>query len=105
MDTQTQVPPLDAAIVEMDRKWRASGIPGLYVGGNGPVSRERARNVRAFLYPKPTLPAGRIDRSTIPGPNGAITVETIWPVDGEPIGTLYRDNLAYAAALRAAKVP
>jgi acetyl esterase/lipase len=88
MDTQTQAPPLDAAIVEMDRKWRASGIPGLYVGGNGPVSRERARNVRAFLYPKPNLPTGRIERSTIPGPNGAITVEAIWPVDGEPIGTL-----------------
>ncbi|MFO1161960.1 MAG: alpha/beta hydrolase [Reyranellaceae bacterium] len=88
MDTQTQAPPLDATIAGMERKWRDSGIPGLYAGGNGPVSRERARNIRSLLYPKPDLPKGRIERSTIPGPNGPITVEAVWPVDGQPIGTL-----------------
>jgi acetyl esterase/lipase len=80
--------PLDAAIVDMERKMRESGIPGFYAGGNGPLSRERSRNVRALLYPKPKLPTGRIERSTIAGPNGPITIETIWPAEGEPLGTL-----------------
>src|SRR6266446_8141377 len=80
--------PLDPIIAEMERKWRDSGIPGIYAGGNGPVSRERAHNIRALLYPKPKLPAGRIERSDIPGPNGPITVEIVRPVEGEPIGTL-----------------
>ncbi|MFO1083246.1 MAG: alpha/beta hydrolase [Reyranellaceae bacterium] len=88
MDTETQAPPLDAAVAEMERRWRASGIPGLYAGGNGPVSRERARNIRSLLYPKPDLPTGRLERVTIAGPNGPIPVETVWPVAGEPIGTL-----------------
>jgi acetyl esterase len=72
----------------MERRWRDSGIPSIYAGGNGPVSRERARNIRALLYPKPKLPAGRIERSEIPGPNGPLTVEMVRPVAGEPIGTL-----------------
>jgi len=88
MDTLTQAPPLDPAVAEMERRWRDSGIPGLYAGGNGPMSRERARNIRSLLYPKPDLPKGRIERSTIAGPNGPITVETAWPVAGEPLGTL-----------------
>ena len=90
MDTHTpsQTAPLDPIIAAMERKWRDSGIPGLYVGGNGPVSRERARNIRALLYPQPKLPTGRVERSTIPGPNGPITIETVWPVAGEPLGTL-----------------
>jgi acetyl esterase len=29
-----------------------------------------------------------MERSTIPGPAGPITVETVWPAEGEPIGTL-----------------
>jgi hypothetical protein len=74
--------PLDPIIAEMERKWRDSGIPGIYAGGNGPVSRERAHNIRALLYPKPKLPAGRIERSDIPGPNGPITVEIVRPVEG-----------------------
>jgi hypothetical protein len=51
MDTHSpsQTAPLDPIIVAMERKWHDSGIPGLYVGGNGPVSRERARNIRALL--------------------------------------------------------
>jgi acetyl esterase len=79
---------LDPIIAEIERKWRDSGIPGIYDGGNGPVSRERARNIRALLYPKPKLPAGRIERSDIAGPNGPITVEIVRPLEGEPIGTL-----------------
>jgi acetyl esterase len=80
--------PLDPIIADIERKWHDSGIPGTYAGGNGPVSRERARNMRAWLYPKPKLPAGRVERSEIPGPNGPITVESVWPLEGEPIGTL-----------------
>lgn len=80
--------PLDPVIADMERRWRESGIPGIYAGGNGPVSRERARNIRALLYPKPKLPTGRIERASIAGPNGPITIETIWPAEGEPLGTL-----------------
>jgi acetyl esterase len=80
--------PLDPIIADIERKWRDSGIPGIYAGGNGPVSRERARNIRALLYPKPKLPAGRIERAELPGPNGAITVEIVRPLVGEPIGSL-----------------
>jgi acetyl esterase/lipase len=80
--------PLDPIVAELERKWRDSSIPGIYDGGNGPVSRERARNIRALLYPKPVLPAGRLERFHIPGPNGPILVESVQPVEGEPIGTL-----------------
>jgi acetyl esterase/lipase len=86
MSTEKQ--PLDAAIADMQRRWQESGIPGFYAGGNGPVCRERSRCVRALLYPRPKLPSGRMERSTIPGPNGPITIETIWPAEGEPLGTL-----------------
>jgi acetyl esterase/lipase len=84
---------LDPIIAEMERRWRDSGIPGIYVGGNGPVSRERASNIRALLYPKPKLKSGKIDRAEIAGPNGPITVEIVRPASealkgGEPIGTL-----------------
>jgi len=82
------IEPLDPDIAEMERRWRESGIPGIYVGRNGPVSRERARNVRALLYPKPKLPTGKLERFTLPGPNGPITVESVQPVEGRPIGTL-----------------
>jgi acetyl esterase/lipase len=87
MSTQDR-PPLDADIAAMERRWQESGIPGLYDGRDGPVSRERARNVRALLYPKPKLPTGRIERATIPGPGGEIPVEIVHPVEGAPIGTL-----------------
>jgi acetyl esterase len=88
MAAEQKPAPLDPIIADMERKWRDSGIPGLYVGGSGPVSRERARNIRALLYPKPNLPTGRIERSTIAGPNGPITIETVWPAEGGPLGTL-----------------
>src|SRR5262245_60077443 len=74
--------PLDPDIARMARQWRDSGIPGVYVGRNGPVSRERARNVRALLYPKPKLPTGKLERFPIPGPNGPIIVEVVQPVEG-----------------------
>jgi len=80
--------PLDPIIADMERKWRESGIPGIYAGGNGPVSRERARNIRSLLYPKPKLPSGRLERIEFPGPNGPVTVEIVRPVAGEPVGTL-----------------
>ena len=80
--------PLDPDIAAMEQRWKDSGIPGLYEGRNGPVSRERARNIRALLYPKPKLPTGKLERTTIPGPDGAITVEVVHPVEGTPLGTL-----------------
>ncbi len=88
MPHNTPTLPLDPAIVEIDRRWKAAGIPDLYEGGNGPVSRERARNVRALLYPKPKLPEGRIESRTIPGPAGDLAVRVIYPLSGEITGTL-----------------
>jgi hypothetical protein len=42
-------------------------MPDLYEGccdpHGGPVSRERARNVRSLLYPKPNLPTGKIEQA------------------------------------------
>ncbi len=88
MDGNSGKAPLEPVIAEMERKWRDSGIPGIYVGGNGPVSRERARNIRALLYPKPILKSGKIERAEIPGPNGPITIEIVHPLEGAPTGTL-----------------
>jgi acetyl esterase/lipase len=81
------VMPLDAAVADMERRWRDSGIPDLYAGGNGSVCRERASNVRALLYPKPLLPSGRREDRSIDGPRGPIPLRIHWPV-GEPVGTL-----------------
>lgn len=80
--------PLDPAIAEMQRRWKESGIPDLYEGNSGPVSRERARNIRALLYPKPQLPEGPIESRLLPGPGGDIPVRILRPVSGEPTGTL-----------------
>ena len=84
----TPVTPLDPVIVDMQARWKASGIPDLYEGGNGPVSRERARNVRCVFYPKPQLPQGLITPGSLPGPGGDIPVRVVRPVAGEPIGTV-----------------
>lgn len=86
--TTPSVTPLDPVLVEMQRRWKESGIPDLYEGGNGPVSRERARNVRCVFYPKPKLPQGSITPGVIPGPGGDIPVRVVRPVAGEPIGTV-----------------
>lgn len=92
--------PLDASLAEINQRWRQAGIPDLYEGcldpHGGPVSRERARNVRALLYPKPLLPTGTIEREDIDGlPYGAeglIPIHIVWPhpdlVAGRPINTL-----------------
>ncbi len=90
----TQAPqkaPLDPAILEIDRRWKESGIPDLYAGGNGPVSRERAINIRAFLYPKPKLPQGSIEPIELPAPPGSgrpIPARIVRPVSGPVTGTL-----------------
>jgi acetyl esterase len=76
--------PLDPAIVAMEQRWKDSGIGGLY-DQSGPENRERARCIRAFLYPKPKLPTGRIEPITIPGPGGDIAARVVYPVN-EPKG-------------------
>jgi len=79
---------LDPAITDMERRWKESGIPGLYEG-SGPEMRERARNVRALLYPKPKLDTGRLEDIQIPGPAGAIPARAVWPHGtAEPTATL-----------------
>jgi acetyl esterase/lipase len=80
--------PLDHSVAAMERRWRESGIPDLYEGGNGPVSRERARNVRALLYPKPAIQAGRIENTQLAGPNGSMALRIYWPITGAATGTL-----------------
>jgi acetyl esterase len=86
MDSSTHLPqaaPLATELVDMGRRWKESGIPDLYEGclgpHGGPVSRERARNIRAMLYPKPKLPEGRIEALEIPGPHGPVPLRVIWP--------------------------
>jgi acetyl esterase len=79
---------LDPAIADMERRWKESGIPGLYEG-SGPEMRERARNVRALLYPKPKLEAGSREDIQIPGPAGAVPARVVWPLDtAQPSATL-----------------
>jgi acetyl esterase len=92
--------PLDPVLADVGRRWKAAGIPDLYEGcldpHGGPVSRERGRNVRALLYPKPQLPTGVIESHTIDGrPYGVdcdIPVRIVWPaasfVPGRPVNTL-----------------
>jgi acetyl esterase len=92
--------PLDPILAEVGRRWKASGIPDLYEGclepHGGPVSRERGRNVRALLYPKPELPTGHIEEKIIDarayGSNYDVPVQIIWPHDSTfatpPVNTL-----------------
>jgi acetyl esterase len=78
---------LDPTLAEIGQRWKAAGIPDLYEGCLGPhggtVSRERARNVRGMLYPKPVLPKGRVEAFTIDArPYGVahtVPVQIIWP--------------------------
>jgi acetyl esterase len=87
---------LDPVLAEVARRWKESGIPDLYEGclepHGGPVSRERARNVRALLYPKPQLPIGKVESLEIAGPHGPVPLNIIWPhasyLDGKPTSTL-----------------
>jgi acetyl esterase len=79
--------PLDPILAEVGRRWKASGIPDLYEGclepHGGPVSRERGRNVRALLYPKPELPTGHIDSRLVDarpyGVDWDVPVRIVWP--------------------------
>ena len=77
---------LDPAIAQMQQRWQESGIPDLYEGGNGPVSRERGRNVRAVFYPKPKLAHAPIEAITIPGPAGEMQARIVRPLSGDPVG-------------------
>lgn len=104
MTTETVSPsaamPLDPILASVGQRWREAGIPDLYEGcldaHGGPVSRERARNVRALLYPKPQLPQGKTDNRVIDGrPYGVewdIPVRIVWPhsscVSGPAVNTL-----------------
>jgi acetyl esterase len=91
-----EMPALDPVLAEIARRWQESGIPDLYEGccdpHGGPVSRERARNIRALLYPKPDLPTGTIEVIEIEGPHGPIPARVIWPhesfLSGRPPSTL-----------------
>ena len=79
--------PLDPALASIGQRWRDAQIPDIYEGclapHGGPVSRERARNVRAFFYPKPDLPKGIIEKRTVDGKaygiDYNIPVQIVWP--------------------------
>ncbi|HMS27534.1 MAG TPA: alpha/beta hydrolase [Burkholderiaceae bacterium] len=94
--------PLDPAIAEMGRRTKASGIPDLYEGclepHGGPVCRERGRNLRAFFYPKPTLPTGKIESLVIDGAaygvDAQIPVRIHWPQENFVTGTV-QNTLVY----------
>ncbi len=79
--------PLDPALASIGQRWRDAQIPDIYEGclapHGGPVSRERARNVRGFFYPKPDLPKGIIEKRTVDGKDYgidcSIPVQIVWP--------------------------
>ncbi len=89
MNPSTALPsaPLDPALADIGRRWQQAGIPDLYEGclgpHGGPVSRERARNVRALFYPKPVLPTGTVESHVIDarpyGVDADVAVRIIWP--------------------------
>jgi acetyl esterase len=89
-------PALDPVLADVGRRWKAAGIPDLYEGcldsHGGPVSRERGRNVRALLYPKPELPTGRIESLVIDartyGVEHNVPVRIIWPHQTQPTGSV-----------------
>lgn len=79
--------PLDPVLVSIGQRWREAQIPDLYEGclapHGGPVSRERARNVRGVFYPKPDLPKGKTENHVIDasvyGVDAHVPVQIIWP--------------------------
>jgi acetyl esterase len=87
MMTTPPATPLDPVLADIGRRWKEAGIPDLYEGclepHGGPVSRERGRNVRAFFYPKPILPTGKIETYVINasqyGVEANIPVHIVWP--------------------------
>jgi acetyl esterase/lipase len=80
--------PLDAEIAAMLQRWKDSGIPDLYEGGDASACRERGRNVRALFYPWPKLPKGRIEALTIAGDGVEVPIRIVWPHEGPAVGTL-----------------
>lgn len=93
-------PALDPALADIARRWKAAGVPDLYEGclepHGAPVCRERARNVRGFLYPKPELPVGSVEQLVVDasafGGEGRVPVRVIRPHPsahaGAPANTL-----------------
>ncbi len=79
--------PLDPALASIGQRWREAQIPDIYEGclepHGGPVSRERAKNVRGFFYPKPELPKGKIEARIIDGQAYGVAcqipVHIVWP--------------------------
>lgn len=94
--------PLDPVLASIAQRWRDAQIPDIYEGclepHGGPVSRERARNVRRFFYPKPQLPKGNIEHRAIDGRvygvDRDIPVEIIWPATDSGLA-LPRNTLVY----------
>jgi acetyl esterase len=88
--------PLDGALADIGKRIRESGIPDLYDGcllpHGGPVSRERARNVRAVFYPKPTVPMGTVQSHTLTASGVDVPMRIVWPhvsaLPGKPVNTL-----------------
>lgn len=92
--------PLDPVLASIGQRWREAQIPDIYEGcldpHGGPVSRERARNVRGFFYPKPDLLKGKVETRVIDGraygADSDIPVQIIWPhnasTPGGPHNTL-----------------
>jgi acetyl esterase/lipase len=79
---------LDPDLQEIDRKWKASGLPDLYSAPTGAECRERAKTARREFYPKPHIEVGSIEQATIPRPGGSIPVEVIRPKSGAATGTV-----------------
>ncbi|SDR57799.1 Acetyl esterase/lipase [Rhizobiales bacterium GAS113] len=81
---------LDQALQEIERKWKASGLPGLYENATGPEARERAIIARRDFYPKPHIEVGSILDAVIPRPDGVIPVQVIRPrTDGATATVVY----------------
>ncbi len=79
---------LDPDLQDIDRKWKASGIPGLYSAPTGPECRARADLVRREFYPIPEIEVGSIVNAAIPRPGGEIPVRVIRPKSGPASGTV-----------------
>lgn len=94
--------PLDPVLASIGQRWREAQIPDLYEGclepHGGPVSRERARNVRSFFYPKPELNKGKTQARVIDGRaynvDNDIPVRIIWPHASPTLGGP-RNTLVY----------
>ena len=77
---------LDPDLQEIDRKWKASGIPGLYSAPTGAECRARAELVRREFYQIPEIEVGSIVNAAIPRPGGEIPIRVIRPKGGHRDG-------------------